>query len=456
MAGKNNLKKIRYFVPIPLLLAATISYIFHATLNIPSLNDYIREINQFIGEGKISSYVCSSAFILQPPAKLLSVWINLHFFGYSVYFDLILGAFGLSLIAFFMYKYVLDFKVNLYFYAAVLICIFSLNKWEMILNGTGWPHFWAFAMFYLYFYLLDLWYTKKEISGKRQIFLIVLAPVTILCIAVFYSAVFAVTLNLFYFGMILAKYKRAEKIDNEIIFLLSVDIPLAIYVLCSYLQRDNRVISDGSLFAALLEEPVFFIKFFVASFSAEMIGVETVTSTANGMIWAYVLGIFVIGMYMVSAYLILSLHIYKKTILPVCLLVSGFLNHVIILCSRWGFRSVTYGMSSRYGLQYMEGVLGIIVTLAYAYQICSRRIIRRYMLLITALFVGGNLLTTYDELHKMPYRLYASEQAKTVFFSYDDYDNKELGQMFVTDGKSVRDAMEILKIYQLSIWKNYQ
>ena len=44
------------------------------------------------------------------------------------------------------------------------------------------------------------------------------------------------------------------------------------------------------------------------------------------------------------------------------LIIAGGMNHVLILMSRWIFLRDSYGMSSRYALQFQVGILGIVLT----------------------------------------------------------------------------------------------
>ena len=53
-------------------------------------------------------------------------------------------------------------------YAAMMIVMFSLNKWEMLYNGTGWAHFLAFGLFFWNYALLDRVYEKGFRNAKRS------------------------------------------------------------------------------------------------------------------------------------------------------------------------------------------------------------------------------------------------------------------------------------------------
>ena len=59
---------------------------------------------------------------------------------------------------------------------------FSLNKWEMLINGSGWVHFMAFALFFYHFYIYDrgtenradfnLKLNKKNEADRRKLIIL--------------------------------------------------------------------------------------------------------------------------------------------------------------------------------------------------------------------------------------------------------------------------------------------
>lgn len=451
-------KKIIYFIPIPVLFLAVLSYIQSATLDVPTLNDYIKMITCFVGEGKFKQYVLSPAVFTSAPIALFFTWVNIKYLKVSVYFYLLLGVVGLALIAVILYKYALKHNLNIYFYAVVLLCIFSLNKWEMILNGTGWVHFWAFAAFYLYYFYIDKWYVDLEQNRMNYIILVLLPVITILGIAVFYAAVFTFIISIMFGIIIIKKRHQEDSIHTEIIFLMSVAIPLLIYLVFSLIQKDTRIVSDGSFFENVIANPLFFIQMFTASFSSEIIGVETVLKYANGIEIAYVLGMIVMLFYGISIYCNIKYKIYYQSYIPLILIMSGICNHIIILFSRWGFHVVSYGMSSRYELQYLEGLLGIILTAAFTVKdlhVKSRTLSKSGLYFMTLILIGGSIITTFDEVQKAPYRLEFSKYMKNVIYTYDCYSDDELKEMFVLqDGNQCREALDLLKKYRLSVWKD--
>lgn len=71
-----------------------------------------------------------------------------------------------------------------------------------------------------------------------------------------------------------------------------------------------------------------------------------------------ILGFLVILLYLFALWLNLRYRLYEKTVLPAILIISGGLNHVLILLSRWIFLQENYGLSSRYAFSSSPGSLG--------------------------------------------------------------------------------------------------
>ena len=76
-----------------------------------------------------------------------------------------------------------------------MIVMFSLNKWEMLTNGSGWSHFFAFACFYYHQILFDRYYRGQERKWDKTI-LMLLPWLIILGTAGPYCAIYAVVMIL--------------------------------------------------------------------------------------------------------------------------------------------------------------------------------------------------------------------------------------------------------------------
>ena len=144
-------------------------YIFRGSTDVVS-SDYIRIINYYIDDVTDLKYLLSWESISRIPFTFLARFINVKCFHYSVFFDRILGILGLfifnfTLIKYIFKKYVLDIiKVTLSI--IVTLISFSLMSWEMILNGTGYPHFITVGLIAITFYNFES-ITGKINFGKK-------------------------------------------------------------------------------------------------------------------------------------------------------------------------------------------------------------------------------------------------------------------------------------------------
>ena len=139
-------------------LAFLIYYIFRASLDVVA-SDYIRIINFYLEDVTDLKYLLSWEGISRIPFTFLARFVNVNYFKYSVHFDRILGTLGLFLFNFIIVKFILNtFNSKLVkTIASVVVSFisFSLMSWEMILNGTGYAHFWMVGIIALVFYLFD-------------------------------------------------------------------------------------------------------------------------------------------------------------------------------------------------------------------------------------------------------------------------------------------------------------
>ena len=145
--------------------------------------------------------------------------------------------------------------------------------------------------------------------------------------------------------------------------------------------------------------------------------------------------------------------LYNRTVFPLILLVSGFLNHMLVTLSRWIFLDDAYGMSSRYALQYQVGIVGILLTLSLTRKKDGAPGKRAAAVVISLLFLFGNLLTTGREIHAAKYRkehFMEMTEAAEHFETLSDTDLAEIFQYY--DGEKTRKALTLLKERRLNVY----
>ena len=461
------------FYLLPLLgLAFLLWYIKNAACDVV-YSDYIRLVNSYLPDVFNPEKFFVADVLTRIPINYLSRIINVKFFGFSITFDRVLGAVSVSLAAWCFAAYSRQLKINIKWFITFMIVMFSLNKWEMLTNGSGWSHFFAFACFYYHQILFDRYYRGQERKWDKTI-LMLLPWLIILGTAGPYCAIYAVV-------MILASGAAAfmdtgEKRKQYVIFLICTLIPLLLYILSNSFAVEEHAGATGRSLGEILKDfPTFPIRFILKSLAGMMVGGEELQQwIANGCISnkiIYLLGVILMVGYLWSLWLKISLGIYKKTLFPLILLVSGGANHLLIFLSRYIFEKEDYALSSRYALQFQVGVLGILLTFALASQIRRKRIngglVKRTVPVLETVFciaiLIGNGYTTYREIQKAPYREEnfekMAEMAPQIPFMSDQElkeHSKEIDDLYEyrkgTD--KIRDAFRILEENHLNIFRD--
>ena len=178
--------------------------------------------------------------------------------------------------------------------------------------------------------------------------------------------------------------------------------------------------------------------------------------------------------YLLALYLNVRFQLYKKTIFPLLLVLSGGCNHLLVLAARWIFLKDEYGMSSRYEIQYQMGIVGILLTFALVWSMCrekaqeteadkaktrapEKRAVRTplkvCMLAFTVLTVFGNAWTTRAEIRTAPYRKAYLQVSRELGLNYRTASDEDLETYLHNDPDAVRDAMRILEENHLNIFR---
>lgn len=392
-------------------------------------SDYIRLVNSYLPDIYDPDRFFVPDILTRIPINYLGRIINVELFGFSITFDRVLGAVSLGLAAWVFSLYFMNRKLGITWFCLAMAVMFSLNKWEMLTNGSGWSHFFAFACFYYHELVFDRVWTGQEKKGDT-LRMILLPVLIILGTAGPYCAIYGVVMILASGAGIVRALQRKRQEGTEkgtlvqgkkqalkrdctryLAFLLAVLIPLLLYILSnSFAVEEHAGATGRSLGELLRDAPSFPVRFLLKSLAGMLVGGEELIQwITDGTITdsiCYLMGLFVAAGYLWALWLNLRLRIYEKSLFPVMLLVGGALNHVLIFLSRYIFEKENYALSSRYALQFQVGILGIILTFALAAQmksqICTAGRIFSAVFCIAILL--GNGYTTYREIEKAPYR----------------------------------------------------
>ena len=479
-----------------LMALAILFYVLLSTTDV-LYSDYIRLVNSYLGKPFQLGDLLQKDILTRIPLTYFFREINRYSFGYTLIFDRVLGVLGLFLaskpLLLFMRKKQLPFLQQLLF----LILFYSLNKWEMLLNGSGYIHFLAFSVFYAYFYALDQAFSKKSsllvLSIYPPFILLVAGPY---CLAVFLSC-----FVLFFF---LALGKKLWDMKGTILLLISNGLCLFLYLLSNhYAVYEYAGAESISLREVLQNHLLFVVKFIFYGFSSMLVSGENLEKLLrDGAIQGK--GIVLIGAFVLFFYvLMILLYLWKffassknsgtKTfagkgkdglsseqrqkdeqkqtdknaltggnvgdpfyfgLLPGLLLLHGLASHALVFFTRYMFLKESYAFQSRYALQYQSALLGAFLLL-FLWKNENRASLGQkartsqgrlaFCLLISGIFLLGTLWTDSSEWGKSMYRREHYERMWSYSHELYAYSDEELEDVFEYHhgGERIRKAFAI-------------
>ena len=397
-------------LPIALLLLSflmALAILFYVLLSTTDVlySDYIRLVNSYLGKPFQLGDLLQKDILTRIPLTYFFREINRYSFGYTLIFDRVLGVLGLFLaskpLLLFMRKKQLPFLQQL----LLLLLFYSLNKWEMLLNGSGYIHFLAFSVFYAYFYALDQAFSKKS----SLLVLSIYPPFILLVAGPYCLAVFLSYFALFFF---LALGKKLWDMKGTILLLISNGLCLFLYLLSNhYAVYEYAGAESISLKEVLQNHLLFVVKFIFYGFSSMLVSGENLEKLLrDGAIQGK--GIVLIGTFVLFFYIFMTLlylwkfftsskipgnrsfgrkskedfsseqgqedknQIEKNSmaaensgetfyfgLLPGLLLLHGLASHALVFLTRYMFLKESYAFQSRYALQYQTALLGAFLIL---------------------------------------------------------------------------------------------
>ena len=491
-------------IVIPLFLslvgfAYLVYYIFRASVDVVA-SDYIRIINYYVKDVTDLRYLLSWEGISCIPFTFLARFINVKFFNYSVIFDKILGIVGLVIFNFVTVKYALENisskHVKIITSIIITFISFSLMAWEMILNGTGYPHFITIGLIALTFYSVSqqqsVVVSPQESVGAVSHASPLLIVVTSLLFAGSYSVAYLVTLMLFgLFVIIWARpYEKNASLEKPVganIASQFVTIVISLICLVLYFKSSSSGeqlvpvgFQDVTLKEVIEADASFPIRFMVCSFASALIGVETLTfAAAYGSMTMNAILIFgAIYMLIMLWTLLIIIGNFKNfrrgeycepdesrkgDAFAYLYIIYGLINFVLVFFARYKFVRADYGMSSRYAIQYMFLTIGMILILSKIIDtiIVDREFNIKRVLVILISFISiftlvfGHIITTTDEMYKTNNRKLVYEFVADVAKNYRDYNDDQLKLTFeyFRSADHIREALGTLEEKHLNIFK---
>ena len=485
-------------------------YILSASVDIV-YSDYIRLTNSYLGEPFSFHDLLTKDILTRIPVSFLFREINIAFFHYSITFDRFLGLFGLFLTSIPLLLFMAKRRIGIFFSVAILLIFYSLNKWEMLLNGSGYAHFLSFALFYLFFYLLS----ERVGKGSFLLSLSVFPFLFLLTGGPYAIAVYGATILSLFFLFLAGKIRDKR---GSLVLLLSSFVSTFLYFLSNhYAVYEYAGAKSISLKEVLLTKMTFVLKFFGFGFSSLLFSGENLEEwLSSGAVQGkqlFLLGGLILLFFLLMAFFFLKdLFFGEKDsnddcipgkekdksltgLFPALLLLHGLLSFALVFLSRYIFLRPEYAVQSRYALQYQSALLGALLLLYLktargqeagvekgrekaklegntekkrgverkpedrekdekaGEKAGARRALSQIISIgITLLFLGGTLYTAKTELLKAPYRRLHYETMLHSVNRIEDMDEEELERLYeYRHGKErILKAFSILKERKLN------
>ena len=135
-------------------------------------------------------------------------------FHYSTVFDMVLGVLSHGLAALALASYCRDKKGYAPWFLVIMLLMFSLNKWEMLGNGSGWVCFLSIAGFYWNFVILDRTVCGRERKYDRVLLKALPAFLTLL-VAGPYCGSYSLIMTMAYCALLVSDYRKNRRINKE-------------------------------------------------------------------------------------------------------------------------------------------------------------------------------------------------------------------------------------------------
>lgn len=461
MMSRDKIRRL-FYILLPLLgFGFCMSYIWRTGLNVV-YTDYIRITDYYLPDVFDIHKFLVPDILTRIPINYLERMVNVVFFGFDTRFDMVMGALFLLISAWVIGYYCYKRNLNGICFLVISVVMFSLNKWEMLINGTGWVHFMAFACFFYHYLVADRMLIKKTPKKWDDLRLKILPFVIVLGVAGPYCASPCVTLMLLYIWAAWSEHRETGRWNRSYgIYLLCNLAPMLLYLVSSAFVDEPPVgVATGFILPYIINDPVFFIKFFIKSFGSMVIGEETAQYLGMTGTQVAALGLLLIFFYLTALWLYWKEKIYEVSWFPLILMVSGGFNHILVLISRWRFMKDTYGMSSRYALQFQVGIIGILLTFGLAFlhwknwQVIKRCVLTALSAIVAATLLTGSYITTDSELFRSKYKREYFEGLREMAFHPEDFTDEELGQRFQYSRypEKIRKALELLEENRLNVF----
>ena len=439
-----------------------IGYLLNSTTNIPLMDywTYIYEFTDKVFMGNIScSDIWTNFTAHRAPFQYICFFFNLKFFDGNTLVSVYLASLVTLTTTMYIYKcYRKDMQDNnskVIQIGAVLISVtlFSLNRWEIITLEFSFAFAVRILMFVVIFDLIDKICHKNEKCRKMVWEIAVFIFVVVLLFSSSYFPAMILTVAIIMIGTLFSGEIKDKKEFFQECCIIGGFALLAAIIYMFHLNTGSKV---SLSFLLSIDFWLSMGKGLLLMMAGSFIHVNKFN---NGSIY---FGGIIFLIYIFSFIIYYRKRLYKLTYVPIMLMLYSILSMLIISYARIGMFDVSYVSASRYTYETTLGIVGIIwvCMLAYAEEHTSgsgKLFTRKYILLgCIAIFISINLIITENTERRMAvYRKAYMQNLQEMAYNIEDYSDDELAGFQANQPEYVREGIEKLKKYRLSIFKYY-
>lgn len=452
---KKKCKNNAFFLAIIVLLfLVRIIYISEASSNVPIM-DYWRYLNGLVEKsynGGVSySDLCSVNGIHKSPYQLFLFIINVKIFYWNTQISMYLGAIVLFILGIYVYKATKNlFPENdmLIQIAGAInaLVIFSFGAYEIIAQEFALPSAIRISAFVILCQITNKILNRDNIQEfDNYVWLLALYYLLVInLIGGAYSIGLSVAILIvlvFDFAKNIIKKINFNK-WNHIILIIGLIIGDCIYM------HGLEMNQDGNITGGILD--------LIKSFGEGLlvVGGVSIFGSYISLKVAYITGIIVILIHAILLFLYIKRKMYEKTYFPACLYAYVCVFYGMIFLGRSGF-GIDYLLSSRYITDSSLAIIAdIIVIVMLVKEADKRKMMINILSICTATFiVVGIISTDIKEINMAPYRKIYDDNLIEIMLNIDQYADEDLGGFQAQSPQQVRDGIEIMKKYNLGVFR---
>lgn len=429
-----------------------ILYLINATTNIPMMDywTYLNEFTDKVFSGNISvSDIWANFTSHRAPFQYLLFFINLKFFSG----DTLVSVFAGSIVTLLTTLYIsrcytrnnemqnVCGQLSVILIAAIM---FSLNRWEIITLEFSMAFAVRIFLFIIIFNLIDK-LCKDNVACQKYVFEIgALISVTIIFFSSSYfpAMVFAIASAMCIELLIKTREERKKFFKYCLILALFVLMAAAIYIFDLGTDVGSANIFSGSFWIDM-------VKALVIMMASSCVHVNILNNTSM-----IILGSIVLIVYIITTFIYFKKKIYKVTYIPLMLMLYSIGSMLMIYYGRAGVFDLNYLSSSRYTYETTLGLVGIvwINTLGIEKGFIKKK--RNYFSLVMVVMVLISIIHVNKIEGGMAiYRKSYMQNLQEIASNIDEYTDDELSGFQANDPSYVRNGVELLKKYKLSLFK---